>query len=75
LENIAKAKVTTINKILLAPLALTDITQLLVDTLFAESKNAKPLAELLQQKTGGNPFFINKFFKSLLSEAWLYFNY
>ncbi|MEG4417001.1 AAA family ATPase [Microcoleus sp. LAD1_D5] len=75
LENIAKAKVTTINKILLAPLALTDITQLLVDTLFAESKNAKPLAELLQQKTGGNPFFINEFLKSLHSEAWLYFNY
>ncbi|NQE32290.1 AAA family ATPase [Microcoleus asticus] len=75
LESIAKAKVTTINKILLAPLALTDITQLLVDTLFAESKNAKPLAELLQQKTGGNPFFINEFLKSLHSEAWLYFNY
>ncbi|MEG4352602.1 AAA family ATPase [Microcoleus sp. LAD1_D3] len=75
LENIAKAKVTTINKILLAPLALTDITQLLVDTLFAESKNAKPLAELLQQKTGGNPFFINEFLKSLHSEAWLDFNY
>ncbi|MEG3907099.1 AAA family ATPase [Microcoleus sp. w2-18bC1] len=75
LENIAKAKVTTINKILLAPLVLTDITQLLVDTLFAESKNAKPLAELLQQKTGGNPFFINEFLKSLHSEAWLYFNY
>jgi predicted ATPase len=75
LENIAQAKVTTINKILLAPLALTDITQLLVDTLFAESKNAKPLAELLQQKTGGNPFFINEFLKSLHSEAWLDFNY
>ncbi|MEP6518495.1 AAA family ATPase [Microcoleus vaginatus] len=75
LENIAKAKVTTINKIFLTPLALTDITQLLVDTLFAESKNAKPLAKLLQQKTGGNPFFINEFLKSLHSEAWLYFNY
>ncbi|MEG4589838.1 AAA family ATPase [Microcoleus sp. MOSTC5] len=75
LENIAKAKVTTIKKILLAPLALTDITQLLVDTLFAESNNAKPLAELLQQKTGGNPFFINEFLKSLHSEAWLDFNY
>ncbi|MEP6486361.1 AAA family ATPase [Microcoleus vaginatus GB2-A3] len=75
LENIEKAKATTINKIFLTPLALTDIRQLLVDTLFAESKNAKPLAELLQQKTGGNPFFINEFLKSLHSEAWLYFNY
>ncbi|MEG4209581.1 AAA family ATPase [Microcoleus sp. S13_B4] len=75
LENIEKAKATTINKIFLTPLALTDITQLLVDTLLAESKNAKPLAELLQQKTGGNPFFINEFLKSLHSEAWLYFNY
>src|SRR6476661_3362455 len=75
LENIAKAKVTTINKIFLTPLALTDITQLLVDTLLAESKNAKPLAELLQQKTGGNPFFLTEFLKSLHSEAWLDFNY
>ena len=74
-ENIEKAKATTINKIFLTPLALTDITQLLVDTLLADSKNAKPLAELLQQKTGGNPFFINELLKSLHSEAWLYFNY
>ncbi|MCC3471405.1 MAG: AAA family ATPase [Microcoleus sp. PH2017_15_JOR_U_A] len=75
LEKIAKAKVTTVNKILLAPLSLTDITQLLIDTLFADSKNAKPLAKLLLQKTGGNPFFINEFLKFLHSEAWLHFNY
>ena len=75
LENIEKAKATTINQIFLTPLALTDITQLIVDTFFVEPKNAKLLAELLQQKTGGNPFFINEFLKSLHSEAWLDFNY
>jgi predicted ATPase/serine phosphatase RsbU (regulator of sigma subunit)/tRNA A-37 threonylcarbamoyl transferase component Bud32 len=75
LENIAKAKVTTINKIFLTPLTLTDITQILVDTLFVASKDAKLLAKLIQQKTGGNPFFINEFLKNLHSEGWLNFNY
>ncbi|MCU0544844.1 MAG: AAA family ATPase [Oscillatoriaceae cyanobacterium Prado104] len=75
LENIEKAAATTINRILLAPLDLTDIAQLLVDTLFVESKKAQPLAKLLQQKTGGNPFFVNEFLKNLHSEAWLHFNY
>jgi len=75
LENIVKAKVTTINEIFLTPLALNDITQLLADTLFVESKNAKLLAKLIEQKTGSNPFFINEFLKSLHSEGWLNFNY
>ena len=75
LENIAKAKVTTINKIFLTPLTLTDITQILVDTLFVASKYDQLLAKLLQQKTGGNPFSINEILKTLHSEGWFNFNY
>ncbi len=74
LEKIEKARVR-INRILLPPLALTDVTQLIVDTLFVESITAKPLAQLIQEKTAGNPFFINEFLKSLYSEGWLFFNY
>ncbi|MBH8578323.1 AAA family ATPase [Nostocaceae cyanobacterium CENA369] len=74
LEEIEKAKVT-INKILLSPLALNDVTQLIADTLFVESTTAKTLAQLLHEKTGGNPFFINEFLKNLHSEGWLCFNY
>ncbi|WP_414587169.1 AAA family ATPase [Scytonema sp. PCC 10023] len=74
LEKIEKARVI-INRILLPPLALSDVTQLISDTFFVESTTAKPLAQLIQEKTGGNPFFINEFLKSLYSEGWLYFNY
>ena len=74
LEEIDKASVT-ISRLQLPPLALTDIAQLIVDTLFVDSIAAQPLAQLIQEKTGGNPFFINEFLKSLYSEGWLYFNY
>ncbi|NEO18950.1 MULTISPECIES: AAA family ATPase [unclassified Moorena] len=74
LEQLEKARVT-IKRILLLPLALTDVTQLIVDTFLVDSITAKQLAELIQEKTGGNPFFINEFIKSMYSEGWLYFNY
>ena len=74
LEQLEKARVT-IKRILLLPLALTDVTQLIVDSFFGDSITAKPLAQLIHEKTGGNPFFINEFLKSMYSEGWLYFNY
>ncbi|AOX04520.1 hypothetical protein BJP34_25405 [Moorena producens PAL-8-15-08-1] len=74
LEQLEKARVI-IKRILLPPLALTDVTQLILDTFFGDSITAKSLAKLIQEKTGGNPFFINEFLKSLYSECWLYFNY
>jgi len=74
LEQLDKARVT-IKRILLPPLALTDVTQLIVDTFFVDAITAKPLAQLIQEKTGANPFFINEFIKYLYSEGWLDFNY
>ena len=75
LEQIEKARVTTINRIFLTPLALTDITQLIADSLFVDAATAQPLTQLIEEKTNGNPFFINEFLKSLHSEGWLYFDY
>ena len=74
LEDLEKANATA-NSIFLNPLDLTDTTQLIVDTLFVDLATAEPLARLIQEKTGGNPFFINEFIKSLYAEGWLYFNY
>ncbi|NEP97900.1 AAA family ATPase [Moorena sp. SIO3F7] len=74
LEQLEKARVT-IKRILLPPLSLTDVTQLIVDTFFVDSLTAKQLAQLIEEKTGGNPFFINEFLKYMYSEGWLYFNY
>jgi predicted ATPase/serine phosphatase RsbU (regulator of sigma subunit) len=74
IDNISKAK-TKINNILLSPLALPDIVELIIDFFHAEPLTALPLAELLLAKTGGNPFFITEFLKSLHTENLLNFNY
>ena len=74
LERLAQARVT-IKTIVLSPLALTDVTQIIADTFFVDAITAKPLAQLIEAKTGANPFFINEFLKYLYSEGWLYFNY
>jgi predicted ATPase/serine phosphatase RsbU (regulator of sigma subunit)/tRNA A-37 threonylcarbamoyl transferase component Bud32 len=64
----------TINQIDLTPLELPTVTQLVSETFNGDSEQAEPLAELVLQATGGNPFFINEFLKSLYEEGLLNFN-
>lgn len=47
-----------VTRIELVPLGLQDVAQLLCDTLGQENTATRPLAQLLLQKTGGNPFFL-----------------
>ncbi len=63
-----------INEITLSPLDLVDINQLIADTLHTSEKATQPLAELLQTKTNGNPFFLREFLKSLYAEKLLQFD-
>lgn len=63
----------TINQLSLSGLALPDVTQLIADTL--SNAEVKPLAELVLDKTGGNPFFLTEFLKSLHAERCLNFDY
>ena len=58
----------------LAPLARNHINQLLVDALHQTHQATDALAALVEQKTGGNPFFINEFLKALYSEKLLNFD-
>ncbi len=51
----------------LKPLNPENISQLLVHTCHCRPEKAKPLAELLVRKTGGNPFFVSQFL-TVLSE-------
>jgi predicted ATPase/serine phosphatase RsbU (regulator of sigma subunit)/tRNA A-37 threonylcarbamoyl transferase component Bud32 len=62
-----------INSISLLPLKLNDVNCLMADTLKCDLEKALPLAELVLQKTQGNPFFINEFLKSLYAERLLKF--
>ncbi|KAM3115087.1 trifunctional serine/threonine-protein kinase/ATP-binding protein/sensor histidine kinase [Phormidesmis sp. 146-33] len=59
----------------LAPLTLGHVTHLIVDTLRGELSSIQPLANLVMQKTEGNPFFVNEFLKTLYQERLLKFNF
>lgn len=65
----------TINYITLAPLELENISQLIADTLYSDPDSVKPLAELVMRKTGGNPFFVNQFLKTLYAENLIIFDF
>lgn len=63
-----------VNQLFLSPLSLPNINQLIADTLRCQPEDSLPLADLVQQKTGGNPFFMNEFLKSLYTERLLEFD-
>ena len=63
-----------LNYILLSPLSLNTVTEIISDTTQAEEEKIRLLSELVFRKTGGNPFFMNEFLKSLYSENLLLFD-
>jgi PAS domain S-box-containing protein len=73
LEAIRKAD-ARVDEIVLAPLELDDVGRLIADALHCEPERAQPLAELVQEKTGGNPFFAIHFFIALAEEGLLAFD-
>ena len=64
-----------IQEITLAPLAQEHVGQLLADALRCEPERTPPLAQLVHQKTGGNPFFAIQFISSLADEGMLTFDH
>ncbi|MFL9934109.1 AAA family ATPase [Paraburkholderia sp. RL18-103-BIB-C] len=57
-----------VQEIVLAPLGLDDVGRLVADALHCELERGRPLAQLLQKKTGGNPFFAIQFLTTLAEE-------
>ncbi|MEA2626448.1 MAG: hypothetical protein QOD06_2493 [Candidatus Binatota bacterium] len=53
----------------LRPLTLDDVGALVADTLRCRAEIAAPLAELVHDKTGGNPFFAVQFLTELAEEG------
>ncbi|MBE9002096.1 AAA family ATPase [Nostoc sp. LEGE 12447] len=66
---------TTINEITLEPLGLNAIAQLIADTLHSDTAWVQLLAELVINKTHGNPFFVNEFLKTLYAGSLLSFDF
>lgn len=56
----------------LAPLKKQSIVSMLKDLLSTTEKHCDALADLLLQKTAGNPFFLKEFIKTLVDQKLLY---
>ncbi|BAB73957.1 trifunctional serine/threonine-protein kinase/ATP-binding protein/sensor histidine kinase [Anabaena sp. FACHB-709] len=74
LQEIEKNR-TPINIIYCQNLKITDVCQLVGDTLKSGLEDSKELAKLIFHKTGGNPFFINQLLKFIHQENLLVFNF
>jgi hypothetical protein len=60
-----------VQEIVLAPLGLDDVCRLVADALHCEGDSGHPLAKLVHEKTGGNPFFAIQFLTALAEEGLL----
>ena len=59
---------------MLTPLGLDDIGLLVTDALHCEPERARPLAQLVHEKTSGNPFFAIQFLTALNEDGLLVFD-
>ena len=59
----------------LAPLGRDDLRQWIADALRCDPERVGPLAQRVDQKTAGNPFFVIQFLRSLAEEGLLRFDY
>jgi PAS domain S-box-containing protein len=73
LDTFRKADVD-MHEIVLAPLAIDDVRILVADALHCGPERALPLARLVYEKSGGNPFFVIQFLTSLAQEKLLAFD-
>ncbi len=60
-----------VRRVSLETLPLPDLTRFLCDTLHGRPDALEPLARLIDRKTGGNPFFVIQFLKTLEREGLL----
>jgi PAS domain S-box-containing protein len=65
---------TRVDEVVLAPLAPVDVQAMVGDALHCSPGQARPLAELVHEKTGGNPYFAIQFLKTLEEESLLAFD-
>jgi PAS domain S-box-containing protein len=74
LERISDAG-AKISKIVLGPLTAEDLRQLIADAVRHEPASVVPLAQLVRQKTAGNPLFAIQFVSALAEEGLLAFDH
>ncbi|HEY0789970.1 MAG TPA: AAA family ATPase [Chthoniobacterales bacterium] len=62
-----------VQEIVLGPLSIENLDQLVLDALHGERQGVRSLAQLIHEKTGGNPFFAIQFLTALSEEGLLAF--
>lgn len=70
-----EAERVRLDRIALGPLDLPNLVRLAEDTLHGKPSDVEPLARLLLDKTGGNPFFVIQFLKALRDAELVRFDY
>jgi serine/threonine protein kinase len=63
-----------VREIVLVPLSLKDVNQLIAESLHQGRTRTEPLARLVYEKTGANPYFVIQFFTALAEERLLEFD-
>jgi predicted ATPase len=66
---------TKFSRLKLHPLALKYVNQLIADTLHCSPEESLPFAQLILQKTNGNPFFVSQLLQSLYQEGLFQFDH
>jgi len=69
-----RAAGTRVHDIVLSPLGLEDLTALVADALHCHADHSLPLAQLVHEKTGGNPFFAIQFITALTEDELIAFD-
>jgi predicted ATPase/transcriptional regulator with GAF, ATPase, and Fis domain len=75
LEAIRNPGGTPVLEIDLAPLGREDVCQLIEDSLYCDAERATPLAQLIHEKSAGNPFFAIQFLSALVEEGLVTFDH
>jgi PAS domain S-box-containing protein len=65
---------TRVNEIVLTALELDDVCRLIATAVHSDEAHVRPLARLVGDKTGGNPFFTIQFLTELAAEGLLSFD-
>jgi predicted ATPase/signal transduction histidine kinase len=63
-----------VQQLRVGPLRLEQVTTLVAATAFVSPGSARPLAELLLRKTGGNPLFLGELLKEIYRDELLFFD-
>jgi len=63
-----------INNIKLGPLNANSVNMIIMNVLLCDAEKSMPLAELINKKTGGNPFFVIQFLKNIYDNHLLKLN-